>query len=180
MELISSFTLIFQLVVIFQFDGLFKSVHCTESRESDDVQKQDLNLSHEVHEAKNLIDTLSFRLHLNLQTLAVHEQRLQQESSMFESQSLVMSNQIKELKKLKYLLNEMTGKKTSICEKFYSEVDFTMAQPIMIDTRGSVLPKHSTVTLQGTMILRCTPVLFSILSTKIFKPRKFSHTASAH
>ena len=73
-----------------------------------------------------------------------------------------MENQIKELKKLKHFLNEMTGKKASICETFYSDVDFRMAQPIKIDTKGSALPKHSTVTLQGII---CTPARISSTNT---------------
>lgn len=158
MKLSSPFTLVFQFVIIYQFGHLFKAVHCNETKE----EPQDFNLPHEVHEAKNLIDALSFRLHLNQQSLAVHEERLRQESSVLQSQSLVMENQIKELKKLKHLLNEMTGKNTSICETFYSEVDFRMAQPIKMDTKGSVLPKHSTVTLQGII---CTPARISSTNT---------------
>ena len=159
MKLSSLFTLVLQFVIIYQFGNLFKAVLCNKTKEE---PQADFNLQHEVHEAKNLIDALSFRLHLNQQSLAVHEERLRQESSVLQSQSLVMENQIKELKKLKHFLNEMTGKKASICETFYSDVDFRMAQPIKIDTKGSALPKHSTVTLQGII---CTPARISSTNT---------------
>ena len=97
----------------------------------------------------------------------MHEERLRQESDVLQSQSMVMDNQIKKLKKLKHVLNEMTGKKTSICEKFYSQVDFRMAQPIMIDTKGSILPKDSTVTLQG-IEYSCQPYSFCYIVRSIF------------
>ena len=142
---------------------MLTTIHCNESKE----EPQDFNLSDEIHEAKNLIDTLSFRLHLNQQSLAVHEERLRQESDVLQSQSMVMDNQIKKLKKLKHVLNEMTGKKTSICETFYSQVDFRMAQPIMIDTKGSILPKDSTVTLQG-IEYSCQPYSFCCIVLSIF------------
>ncbi len=101
----------------------------------------------EIHEAKNLIDALSFKLHLNLQKFQSKYESLQLQSNEYLAQSGSTKEQIKTLNKLKNLLNDLT-KKSSICEKFYTNFDFTVARQIMINSTAS-LQKDYTVAVNG-------------------------------
>ena len=101
----------------------------------------------EIHDAKNLIDALSFKLNLNLKKY----------EDMFESQQLPLNEylaqsdsakkEIKTLYKLKDFLNDVT-KKSSICEKFYSYFDFKFAREIKINSIEP-LKKDYTVAFKG-------------------------------
>ena len=101
----------------------------------------------EMHEAKNLIDTLSSKLHLNLQTYQNKYNNLKQQSNEFLARSGSTKDEIRLLNKLKGLLNDLT-ETSLICEKFYTNFDFTVSQKIIINSSAS-LPKDYTVTLQG-------------------------------
>ena len=101
----------------------------------------------EIHEAKNLIDTLSSKLHLNLQTYQNKYNNLKLQSNEVLTQSGSTKDEIRLLNKLKELLNDLTNK-SSTCEKFYTSFGFTTLRQIMINTSVS-LPKDYTVTLQG-------------------------------
>ena len=101
----------------------------------------------EIHEAKNLIDTLSSKLHLNLQTYQNKYSNLKLQSKEVLAQRVSTKDEIRVLNKLKALLNDLTNK-SSTCEKFYTRFGFTSLRQIMINTSVS-LPKDYTVTLQG-------------------------------
>ena len=100
----------------------------------------------EIHEAKNIIDALSSKLHLNLNTYQSKYETLKQQSHKYLAQAGSMRGEMRMLNKLKGLLNELT-KKSSACEKFYTNFDFTVARPILF--KGVSLPKFFTVALQG-------------------------------
>ena len=103
----------------------------------------------EIHEAKNLIDALSFKLHLNLRKSQSKYESLTLQSNQYLAQSGSTRDEIKMLDKLKELLNDLT-KKNSVCEKFYTNFDFTAAREIMINSSAS-LQKDHTVILQGIL-----------------------------
>ena len=92
----------------------------------------------EIHEAKNLIDALYFKLNLQLQNY-----------QQYVARSRSTQDEIKMLKKLKGLLNDLTMK-SSICEKFYANFDFTVTRQIIIQPSSSP-PKDFTYALQGTV-----------------------------
>jgi hypothetical protein len=117
----------------------------------------------EIHEAKNLIDALSFKLHLNLQKFQSKYESLQLQSNEYLAQSGSTKEQIKTLNKLKDLLNDLTKKSFSMCEKFYINFDFIAAREIMINSSAS-LPKDYTVSLQGTVYIK--QLLLFALSTR--------------
>lgn len=109
-----------------------------------------LNNHTDIQEAKSLIDALDFKLHLQLQTYQAKHQRLKLESTEYLARSYSTKEDIKTLEKLKRLLNDLT-KKSSICETFYTNFDFTVARQIIIDPSTSA-PKEFTCALQGTVI----------------------------
>ena len=101
-----------------------------------------------IHEAKNIVDSLSFKLHLNFQRhqskyehlkLQLHDEYLMQRNSAKDG--------IKMLKRLWDLLNDLT-KKNSICERFRS---FIAARQILINSNAS-LQKNYTVALEGIIV----------------------------
>ena len=102
----------------------------------------------EIHDAKNLIDALSFKLNLNLKTYEDKYESLQQQSNEYLAQSDSAKEEIKTLYKLKDLLNDVT-KKSSICEKFYSNFGFKFARQIKINF-SAPLQKDFTVAFKGT------------------------------
>ncbi len=107
----------------------------------------------EIHDAKDLIDALSFKLHLKLQKYQSKYESLQLQSNMYLAQGESMRDEIKTLNKLKDLLNDLTKKSFSMCEKFYINFDFVAAREIMINSSAS-LPKDYTVSLQGTVYIK--------------------------
>ncbi|XP_028392656.1 uncharacterized protein LOC114517196 [Dendronephthya gigantea] len=100
----------------------------------------------ELHEAKNLIDALSSKLNLNLQTYQSKYYKLKQQSNEMSARSGSTKDEIRLLKKLKGLLNDLT-QNSLICEKFYTSFDFTISRKIMLNS-STLVPKDYTVTLQ--------------------------------
>lgn len=144
-----NFLLLSLLVIVILLCRLPSPGLCSKSKAINN-SKVSAQLKHhgEIHQAKNLIDALSSKLRLNQQTYHNKYSTLQQESSLYLSESIKTRDEIKTLTKLKLLLNELTGQ-SSICEEFYSDFDFTVVRPIVIKTTSSALPKHFTVKLQG-------------------------------
>ena len=130
--------------------GFFVDVGSCSEAEKDENSAPSLQQKRheEVHQAKNLIDALSLRLHLNMQTYAAKRASMHQVSSAYLNQIIAAKNQLKDLSRLKNLFNELTNKASKICEKFYTDFDFTVARAIIIKT-SSALPKDSTMKLQG-------------------------------
>ena len=127
-------------------------INCEALERSDsNSSARGLHNHSEIHEAKNLIDALSFKLHLNLQKYENKYESLQIQSKEYLAHSDSAKEEIKTLNKLKDLLNDVT-KKSSICEKFYANFDFTVARQIMINSSAS-LPKDYTVAVQGTSVI---------------------------
>ena len=93
---------------------------------------QGLHTYSEIHEAKNLIDALSFKLNLNFKKYEEKYESLQLQSNEYLAQKYSAKEEIKTLYKLKDLLNDFT-KKSSFCEKFYSYFDFKFAREIKIN-----------------------------------------------
>ncbi|CAB3991342.1 Hypothetical predicted protein [Paramuricea clavata] len=99
----------------------------------------DLHNYTEIHKAKNLVDSLSFKLYLNFQRYQGKYERLNS-----------TKDEIKMLNRLQDLLNDLT-KKNSICEKFYANFDLIAARQILINSNvlNVSLQKDYTVGLQG-------------------------------
>ena len=106
----------------------------------------------EIHEAKNLIDALSSKLYLNLQKYQNKFENLRTQSNEYLAQSGSTQDQIKMLNKLKGILNDLTNKTNSVCEKFYTNFYFIAACKILIDS-NVLLPKDYTIELQGMMTI---------------------------
>ena len=106
----------------------------------------------EIHEAKSLIDALSSKLYLNLQKYQNKYENFRTQSNEYLAQSGSTQDQIKTLNKLKGILNELTNKTNSVCEKFYTNFDFIAGRKILIDS-NVLLPKDYTVELQGMMTI---------------------------
>jgi hypothetical protein len=104
----------------------------------------------EIHEAKNLVDSLSFKLHLNFQRYQGKYERLKLQTDEYLMQSDSAKDEIKMLNRLKDLLNDLT-KKNSICEKFYANFDLIAARQILINSNVS-LQKDYTVGLEGIIV----------------------------
>lgn len=105
----------------------------------------------EIHEAKNPIDALSYKLPTKLQHVQRKSANLKLESNEYFSQGVSTEREIKTLNKLKQLLNDIT-KKGRICEKFYTSFDFLAVREIKIHSAAS-LPKDYTVSFQGNLRL---------------------------
>ena len=104
----------------------------------------------EIHEAKNLVDSLSFKLHLNFQRYQGKYERLKLQTDEYLMQSDSAKDEMKMLNRLKDLLNDLT-KKNSICEKFYANFDLIAARQILINSNAS-LQKDYTVALEGIIV----------------------------
>ena len=104
----------------------------------------------EIHDAKDLIDALSFKLHSKLKGFQNEFDKLQLELEEYRVQSRSTKDEIRTLNKLKVLLSDLTAKKSSICEKFYTNFDFTVSQQILINS-SSTLEKDYTVAKEGML-----------------------------
>ena len=104
----------------------------------------------EIHEAKNLVDSLSFKLHSKFQMYQDKYERLKLQSDQYLTQSDSTKDEIKMLNRLKDLLNDLT-KKNSICEKFYANFDLIAARQILINSNAS-LQKDYTVAFEGISV----------------------------
>ncbi len=124
-------TMLTVFVILFELFGCYAL-----ERSGAHLPGKGLHNHSEIHEAKNLIDALSFKLQLNLQKYQTVYENL-----------VSTKDEIKTLNKLKGLLNDLT-KKSSICEKFYTNFDFIAARQIIIKSSAS-LPNDYTVSLQG-------------------------------
>ena len=107
----------------------------------------------EIHKANDLIDSLYTKLHTKLQAYQTKHESLQQESREYLERSEATQDEIKMLKRLKGLLNDLT-RKSSMCEKFYTHFDFTVAREIMINSNVS-LHKDHTLAVEGIAVLLC-------------------------
>ena len=101
----------------------------------------------EIRKANDLIDSLYTKLHTKLQVYQTKYESLQQESKAYLERSDTTQDEIKMLKRLKGLLNDLT-RKSSMCEKFYMHFDFTVAREIMINSNAS-LQKDHTLAVEG-------------------------------
>lgn len=141
------------LGVVFIILACFEAGKCSKPNseiEENSKGTSQLKRHSEIHQAKNLVDTLSFKLRLNLKTYQTRYSSSKQLSSHYLAQSVAVQNEIKQLNKLKHLLNQLAGQTSSTCEKFYSKFGFTASRPIVIKTTSSALPKHYTAKVQGT------------------------------
>ena len=101
----------------------------------------------EFHEAKNLIDALYFKLHLQLQSYQARHERLKLESNEYLVRSDSTKDAMKVLKKLKGLMNHLM-RKPSVCDTFYADFDFAVARQILFGPSTSA-PNDFTYALQG-------------------------------
>ena len=101
----------------------------------------------ELHKANDLINSLYSKLHTKLQTYQTKYESLKQESHEYLEQSGATKEEIKTLKRLKGLINDLT-RKSSTCEKFYTHFDLTVAHEILINSTA-LLQKDHTVAVQG-------------------------------
>ncbi|CAB3991343.1 Hypothetical predicted protein [Paramuricea clavata] len=123
------------------FVVLFQLFSCYAlGRSGADLPGKRLQNHGEIHKAKNLIDALSFKLHTKSEKLT-----LQSNENLVPSASI--RDELKMLNKFKELLNDLLNK-SSVCEKFYANFDFTAAREILIDSSVS-LQNDYTVALQG-------------------------------
>ena len=97
----------------------------------------------EIYDAKNLIDALSFKLNLNYKKYEDKYESLQQQSNEYLAQKYSAMEEIKTLYKLKDFLND-AAKKSSFCDKFYSNFGFKFARQIIINS-SAPLQKDYTV-----------------------------------
>lgn len=105
-----------------------------------------LSRYNEIHEAKNLIDALSSKLHLDQQTYESKYENLKYQSNGYLEKSDTTQEDIKMLNKLKELVNDLSGKST-ICERFYADIHFNAVRQIIFF--GPPLPKDYTVAVEG-------------------------------
>ena len=124
------------------------------------LSRSGLHNHSEIHDAKNLIDALSYKLHLNLQTFQEKYENSRIKSNEYLMKSSSTKDEIKMLNKLKGLLNGLT-KRTAVCETFYTNLGFIAAREIMIVAKSSVT-KDFTISLQGIV---CWQKEFSAAST---------------
>jgi hypothetical protein len=123
----------------------------TIARSATNSTENGLHNHGEIHQAKNLIDALSFKLYSNLQKYQSKYENLKTQSNEYLAQSGTTREEIKMLNKLKGLLNDLTKKSSSVCEKFYTNFDFIAARKIVINSSSS-LQKDYTVALQGIVM----------------------------
>jgi hypothetical protein len=133
-------------LVLFQLSGCY-----ARGISGADLPGKRLQNHGEIHKAKNLIDALSFKLHLNLQKYQTKSENLKLQSNEYLVQSASTRDELKTLNKLKGLLNELLNK-SSVCEKFYTNFGFIAAREIMIDSSAS-LQKDYTVAVQGILTI---------------------------
>ena len=98
----------------------------------------------EADEAKAIVNSLSKKLHGNLLLL----------EDMYDKTKENISKTIEDLaivKKVQDLLSQLNNRHVSdtMCEDEYIMLDFPYKQSILIETQGSALPVHYTITVQG-------------------------------
>ena len=141
------YALFIAIVILFAVSNCY-----TLGSSAPDLPENGLHNHSEIHEAKSLIDALSSKLYLNLQKYQNKYKNLKMQSKEYLARRGPLQDQIKMLNKLKGILNDLTNKTNSVCEKFYTNFDFIAARKILIDS-NFLLPKDYTVELQGIMMI---------------------------